>query len=397
MNRSLQLACNQRRPLVRHRNAPRSARRAPPALTLLEWLYDYFIRPSARRLLSCPDMRERLSNQQLLRPRIAAPAELVRWMGAVQAQDYAGGLWGVGLRTAKALEADVEQAIADRSIVRTWPMRGTLHLVPARDVRWMLRHLASRVLTRSAGRHRALGLDDAVFARSRTLLSRALAGGKRLTRPDAFAVLERGGVSPAGQRGIHILSHLAQEGLLCFGPREGRQPTFVLLEEWLPAAPEPSRAEGLAALTRRYFRSHGPATARDFAWWTGLPQRDAREAMDAAGPGLDRRSQKPRSAEPAAVLLPPWDEYLVGYRDRVAALGHLDPDHPRLAGAIGIPLILIDGRARGAWRRALTPSQVRLRLEYWGRVTAAERHAVEHAALRYSRFLGRELLTETSP
>jgi hypothetical protein len=338
-------------------------------------------------------MLERLLNQQILRPRIATAAELVRWMGAVQAQDYPGSLWGVGLRMAKSLESDIEEAIAARSIVRTWPMRRTLHLVPAEDVRWMLRLLASRVITGSAGRYRALGLDDAAFARSRTLLSRALAGGKRLQRQDAYAVLERGGVSPAGQRGIHILSHLAQQGLLCFGPREGRQPTFVLLEEWLPTAHEPSRVEGLATLARRYFGSHGPATVRDFAWWTGLPQRDAQEAMEAAGPGIDRRSRQTlRSAKPAAVLLPPWDEYLVGYKDRAAALGHLDPNHPRLAGAIGIPLILVDGRARGEWRRALTPSQVRLSLEYWGRVADAERHAVESAARRYSRFLGRELL-----
>jgi hypothetical protein len=349
-------------------------------------------------LLSCCGMLERLAHQQILRPRLATAADLVRWMGAVQAQDHAGGLWGVGLRTARALESDIEDAIAARAIVRTWPMRRTLHLVPAADVRWMLRHLASRVIAGSAGRYRALGLNDAAFARSRTLLSRALAGGKRLERQDAYAVLERGGISPSGQRGIHILSHLAQQGLICFGPRAGRQPTFVLLEEWLPAAPEPSRVECLATLARRYFRSHGPATVRDFAWWTGLPQRDAREAMEAAGSGVAARpkqgarpKQKARSAKPAAVLLPPWDEYLVGYKDRAAALGHLHPDHPRLAGAIGIPLILIDGRARGAWRRALTPGAARLSLEYWGRVSAAERHAVESAALRYSRFLGREL------
>jgi hypothetical protein len=340
-------------------------------------------------------MIDRLANQQIVRPRFTTAAELVAWMGAVQAQDYPGGLWAVGLRLANALQEDVEGAIAARSIVRTWPMRRTLHLVPAADVGWMLRLLAPRLLKSSEGRYRALGLDGADFSRGRRLLERALAGGNRLTRQEAYAVLERGGVSPVGQRGIHVLSHLAQQGLICFGPREGRQPTFVLLEEWVPTAREVSRTEGLATLATRYFRSHGPATVRDFAWWAGLPLKDAREAMEAAGPGLDggpRYRHKARSAKPAAVLLPPWDEYLVGYRDRAAALGHLAPDHPRLAGAIGIPLILIDGRVRGAWRRALTPSRVRLSLEYWGRVTAAERQAVESAARRYSRFLERDLL-----
>jgi len=342
-------------------------------------------------------MLDRLSNQQLRAPRVEKPAEVVRWMGAVQAQDYAGSVWAVGLRTANAVESDVENAIADRSIVRTWPMRRTLHLVPAEDVGWMLRVLASRVIKGSQGRYRALGLDDTTFARSRSLLSRALAGGNRLSRPDAYAVLERGGVSPAGQRGIHILSHLAQQGLLCFGPREGRQPTFVLLEEWLPADRERAAPEGLARLARTYFTSHGPAMVRDFAWWTGLSLRDARQAVDDAGLQLDDQpSTTVRSREPAAVLLPPWDEYLVGYKDRASAIGHLPADHPRLAGAIGIPLILIDGRVRGAWRRELTPSHVRLTLEYWGRVTGAECHAVEAAARRYSRFLGRELLLARS-
>ncbi len=336
-------------------------------------------------------MFDRLSNQQIRHPRFETPAELVRWMGAVQAQDYAGGLWAIGLRTANARESDVEDAIAARSIVRTWPMRRTLHLVPAEDVRWMLRLLASRVIRSSPGRTRALGLDDATFARSRRLLEHALAGGHRLSRQDAYAVLDRGGVSPAGQRGIHILSHLAQQGLLCYGPREGRQPTFVLLDEWVPTEPERADVDCLAGLARSYFRSHGPATVADFAWWTGLPLRDARKAVEAAGVDLEERpSRTVRSRAPTAALLPPWDEYLVGYKDRAAALGHLAPDHPRLAGAIGIPLILIDGRARGAWRRALTPSQVRLSLEYWGRVTQAERHAVEAAARRYSPFLGRE-------
>ncbi len=338
-------------------------------------------------------MLDRLTNQQLRSPRFDAPGDLVRWMGAVQAQDYAGALWAIGLRTANACESDVEDAIAARSIVRTWPMRRTLHLVPAEDVRWMLRLLASRVIRSSAGRYRALGLDESTFARSRTLLSRALAGGRRLSRQDALAVLERGGVSAGSQRGYHILSHLAQQGLLCFGPRDGRQPTFVLLDEWVGKTDERSDVDCLAGLARSYFNSHGPATVHDFAWWTGLSLREAREAVRAAGPDLEDKTRRTvRRRTPTAALLPPWDEYLVGYKDRVAALGHLPSDHPRLAGAIGIPLILIDGRARGAWRRDLTPSRVRLSLEYWGRVTDVERRAVEAAARRYCRFMGRELV-----
>jgi hypothetical protein len=196
------------------------------------------------------------------------PDEVVRWLCAVQAQDYLGALWAVGLRMRSApesaTEAGVEQALADRRIVRTWPARGTLHFVAAADVRWMLGLLAARVILRSAGRYRQLGLDEATFARSKEVLTGALAGGKQLPREALYRVLDVAGISPAGQRGIHILSRLAQEGVLCFGARQGKQQMFTLLEEWIaPAAPK-TRAEALVELTRRYFTSRGPATVQDF-------------------------------------------------------------------------------------------------------------------------------------
>src|SRR5712691_1201131 len=346
--------------------------------------------------------------------RFAAPAELVRWMGAVQAQDYLGGLWGVGLRVRGGTEAGVEAALAARAIVRTWPMRGTLHFVHAGDVRWMLRLLTPRMIARAAGRHRELELDQAAFKRARTLLGRALRGGRGLTRGQVYAALERGGVSPRGQRGIHILAHLSQQRVLCFGPREGRQQTFVLLDEWLPAAADPPREQALAMLAERYFASHGPATVHDFAWWSGLVLKGAQEAIAAAGSKLAGETWKakrwwssaappvarsraapstrvPRSRRgPAAALLPPWDEYLVAYKDRAvagdpAAIGR-DP-----AGLIGMPVIAIDGQVRGTWKRSLSTPAARVTLEPWTRVTADERRAVETAAARYGRFLGRDV------
>jgi hypothetical protein len=324
-------------------------------------------------------------------------------MGAVQAQDFQGSLWSVGQRLRGAVEADVEAAIAARAIVRTWPMRGTLHYVAAGDVRWMLRLLAPRVLARSAGRYRQLGLDEAAFARSRQALVRALRGGRRLARHDAYAVIERGGVSTAGQRGIHILGHLAQQGVLCLGPRQGKQPTFLLLDEWVAPADGLPREQALGTLAARYFASHGPASARDLAWWAGLTVKEAQAAIDAAG----RRVRKeacaggvrwsadagPRRTArgPVALLLPPWDEYLVAYTDRAEAYALLPPRDPRLRMAIGNALIVIDGRVRGTWKRRLGPSKVQLRLEFWTRVSAAERGALERTAARYARFLGKEI------
>jgi hypothetical protein len=345
---------------------------------------------------------ERLVNQQIECPRLSSVLDLVRWMGAVQAQDYRGGLWAVGLRLASADVAAVEQAIDARRVVRTWPMRGTLHFVPAEDARWMLQLLAPRVVARTAGRYRALELDDAAFARSARVLVRALEGGRSLPRPEVYATLERGGVSPAGQRGIQIIGHLSQQGLICHGPRSERQPTFVLLEEWVRASASLSREEALATLATRYFSSHGPATLADFTWWSGLLVQEAQQAIAAAGARLSKETRNGRSLwsgarAPArsrrrggAVLLPPWDEYVVAYRERDAPLGHFKSE-PQRFGAIGRPLVVIDGRVRGAWKLALAGGAARLVTDFWTSVTAAERRTVREAALRHGRFLGIEV------
>jgi hypothetical protein len=344
--------------------------------------------------------RLRLAAQQIDRPAFTAAGDLVLWMGAVQAQDPLGSRWAIGLRLRGAVESDIEGAVAARTIVRTWPMRGTLHYVPAADARWMLGLLAPRVIARSAGRYRELGLEAADFRRAEKALARALEGGGSLRRAEAYDVLRRGRVSPEGQRGIHILGHLAQHGVLCLGPRKGKQATFVLLEEWLPSSRAMPRDEALATLAERYFASHGPATRDDFAWWAGLRVKDAEAAIGLAAEKVrgerdeDGRlwfscpSSPPpsRRRKPSAALLPAWDEYVVAYKDRAA----LDPpagSKGRMS-TVGLSLLIIDGRVRGAWRRSLTSTTVRVTFDPWTSVTRDEREALETAARDYGRFLG---------
>jgi Winged helix DNA-binding domain len=345
----------------------------------------------------------RLVNQQIATPRFSSVLELVRWMGAVQAQDYRGGIWATGLRLDGVDAARVEAAIAARQIVRTWPMRGTLHFVPAEDARWMLDLLASRVDAGAAGRYLALGLDKAAFTRGERLIVRALEGGRSLTRPEAYALLERGGVAPHAQRGLHVLFHLSHVGRICQGPRRERQPTFVLLEEWIRKSRSPTREEAFATLATRYFSSHGPATLPDFVWWSGLRVNDARLAIAAAGAQLTKeswdgrdwwsgpRTRARRSRRAAAVLLPPWDEYIVAYKDRRAATGHLSSRAEESLRTVGSSLVLIDGRVRGAWRVTARARSARFNAEYWTAVTRAEKVAVREAARRYGRFFGLEL------
>jgi hypothetical protein len=344
--------------------------------------------------------RQRLYSQRIVGTSFGKPGEVVRWLCAVQAQDYLGSLWAVGLRTRAAVEAEVERAIADRTIIRTWPMRGTLHFVAAADVRWMLKLLTPRVVAGSARRlRRQFELDEAAFARSRKALARALEGGRQLTRNSMYEVLEAAGISAAGGRGLHILSRLAQDGFVCFGAREGRQQTFALLDEWSPPAGKTfERDEALAELAGRYFESHGPATLQDFAWWSGLRAADAsaglemvksrlvREEIDGRVYWLAASTQEVKAKTPRVHLLPAYDEYTVAYKDRRAIL---DPARAENHGpGILNPVIVSDGQVVGTWKRAFEKDAVRITPSPFRKFSEAEARAFDEAAGRYRKFQG---------
>src|SRR5262249_22344895 len=298
----------------------------------------------------------RLPNQRLSGAKFESPAEVVRWFGAVQAQDYLGSLWAIGLRMQNASEKAVEQAIAERTIVRTWPMRGTLHFVAAEDARWMLKLLTPRVIARSPSRHRELSLDERVFRGAREIFVKALSGGRQLTRTALYELLHARGINTKDGRGLHILGQLAHEGLICFGARDGKQPTFALLDEWLPQHKSRERDEALAELAERYFTSHGPATLQDFAWWSGLPSADTTAAIQMSKTQLvceviegktywmSPSARATKSSRLAAWLLPPFDEYTVAYKDRSAILSRLST---KVSGDFGMgvlgPMVIVDG------------------------------------------------------
>jgi len=343
--------------------------------------------------------RRRLLTQRVSKTAFMRPEDVVGWLGAVQAQDYLGALWAVGLRLREGTERDVERALAERAIVRTWPMRGTLHFVAADDARWMTELLARRPAAAGAGRLRSFGIDEAVLARARRVLEKRLAGGACLTRPATYRVLEEAGIPAGEQRGLHIVWRLAQECVVCFGPREGKQQTFVLFDEWLPRAKRLPRDEALGTLATRYFTGHGPATLADFTWWSGLTVADARRAVAIAGESLwgveldgerywSARGTPPRLAAGAAVhVLPPFDEMLVGYTDRSASV---DAAVARkvIAGGIFLPVVVVDGRVVGTWRRKTERAAVACTLVPFLPWSQATQRAAGRALERYATFLG---------
>jgi hypothetical protein len=344
-----------------------------------------------------PDIAtQRLHSQHLARPDFRTPADVVRWFGAVQAQDYLGSLYAVGLRLREGTQATVEKAIADARIIRTWPMRGTIHFVAPEDAPWMLKLLARRGISSNGAMYRRLGLTEAVFARAHNVVVAALHGGKRLTRLEMYRVLEAAGVRTAGeQRGLHILGYLARQGLICLGPRQGKQPTFALLDEWIPAGRRLEGQEALTELARRYFVSHGPATIQDFAWWSGLSLAEAGTGLKAVQSDFVNqevdgiaywcaRGARVGAAREDVHLLPAFDEFAVAYKNRSAFAypGKVE------AGLLLGPSIILDGRMIGVWRRTLTKDSVVVALDLFVRLNKSRRAAVEKAARRYADFLG---------
>jgi DNA glycosylase AlkZ-like len=275
-----------------------------------------------------------------------SPVEAVRHLIGVQAQIPSAASFAVRVRTADARAVDVNRGIAPCGpLVRTWLMRGTLHLATAEDVDWLLAVLAPAVLRGSRRRHAELGLSAATLARSADLLVRLLAGG-RATRSELFAGLAEQGLDPAGQRGIHMIRHAALHGLLSCGPDQDREQTWVLRE---PSPPIPDREEALADLANRYRRGYGPADVHDLAAWSGLPVSDARQAWRLAGDGYDEPGHG-GIRRPTVRLLPHFDPYLLGYAGRDHAV---PAEHARkiwTGGGYVLPTVTVDGWAVGTWR-----------------------------------------------
>lgn len=342
----------------------------------------------------------RLSNQKISSTAFTKPEEVVSWMGAMQAQDYLMSLWAVGLRTKNCTEKDVEKAIADRKIVRTWPMRRTLHFVSAADVHWMVRLSSERIIKTYASHMPQLGLSEEIINKARKIVIKILSGGKCKTREEIYRYFAEANIPTDQSRGIHILWRLGQEAIVCFGPREGKQQTFTLLDEWVPKKRLLAREEAIAAAVLRYFTSHGPATVADFSWWSGLTMTDAKsgiasvksklveEIIDGKSYWMGASSGKAPSVD-GTYLLPSFDEYFISYKDRTAVI---DPKYigevNRGLNGMFNPIIVMDGQIVGIWKREVKKDHVVITSRAFTTFTQKHQQSISDEAKRYSKFLG---------
>ena len=343
----------------------------------------------------------RLHNQFLSHTPLTDPAQLVGRLGAVQSQDYAGAKWALGLRLTHATDAALDQAFNEGRILRTHILRPTWHFVAPEDLRWMLQLSAPRVHVANAFMYRQLEVDKASLRKIYEVLERVLRDGKYSTRTELGSALEKAGIIAAGQRLAYFIMSAELDGILCSGPRRGKQFTYALLEERVPKARMWDREETLAELTRRYFVTRGPATLHDFTWWSGLTMADAKKGIDMVKSNFvqevrngnsywfDSTRSPVREPSPTAHLLPNYDEYFIGFKDRsaigrIARQAGIKADDPSLIAHI----VILNGQIVGGWKRTVKKNAAVVELRLLTELTKKQYAAVIQAAERYGEFMG---------
>ncbi len=345
----------------------------------------------------------RLQNQQLTSTVFSKPGQLAEWLCGIQSQEYKSSKWALGVRLPAITESDIEHEIANHTLIRSWIFRGTLHLVNANDLRWLLDLLAPRIMKSASSRHKQLELDEVTFRRSNIVLSRVLSGGNQFSREELSVELQKAGIITTGQRLVHILQRASLEQLICFGARRGKEYTFTLLDEKVPATATKPREEALLELARRYFTSRGPASLQDFAWWSGLSQSDARIGIGGAGSLLQEEIVKgvkywfsknlpDRIANvPSVQLLPAFDEFVISYADRSHCLDSSHTKKVISSNGIFYPIVVINGMVAGTWKRMVNKESVSIETNLFAPLSSESMVLFEQAAERFAIFLDKKL------
>lgn len=339
-------------------------------------------------------LTSRLSNQQLSTKRFKKPEEIVKWFGAMQAQDYPGALWEIGLRLPNSTAFEIEKSIEKRKFIRTWPMRGTLHFVPAEDAKWMLNLMTPRIVKGFQSYYAKMGLTDKIFQKSKDIVEKALQGGQQMTRPELYKILAEG-IRIKGMRGYFIVGYLAQKAFICFGPRKGKQQTFVLFDEWIKKSRKLEGNKALSEIAVRYFQSHGPATIHDFAWWSGLTMKEVKAAAELAnlesellgGKSYYFVKHNAMKSLISAHLLPMYDEFLIAYKDRSASIHQDHKKHFANKNGIYSPPVMINGQAAGFWNKHTVKKRTTVKTRLFRALSLKEKTALNRAIWGFERFV----------
>lgn len=338
----------------------------------------------------------------------SSPDKVVEVLGAIQGQDYAASKWAIGVRGSGIKEKDVESAFLDKKIIRSWPLRGTLHVVSAKDIYWLLDLLGPPTVSKYAAHYKKIELDPKVLKKCYSILSKNLSNQNFLTRKEISSILEKSGIITNTTRLSHILQRAGLEGLICFGPRRDKDFTYTLMEEWIPKIKKVKKPkeEALYDITKKYFDTRAPATLADFVWWSGLNVKDAKDGIKSLGSKLtnfqkdDQIYYLPKKMDvvdkdsDTLFLLPAFDELLLAYTDRRDCM---DPPPKRLltpADDLFRPTLVINGWVYGIWQRELKKEDVILKVTAYKPLNANFKKKLKKAAEEYATFFGKKLILE---
>lgn len=346
----------------------------------------------------------RLNSQHLTTNKFKTVKELVAWMGAMQAQDYAMVKWAIGARLPGSTDEVIEKAIEKGEIIRTHLLRPTWHIVSADDIYWILELTAPQIKTATRTRHKTLGLTETVLKKTNGIIEKALQGGKHMTRNELKVLFEKAKIpTDDNNRLSHIMLSAELDGIVCSGATKQNKPTYALLSERVKKTKAYTREEALVKLASKYFISHGPATLQDFIWWSGLPVREAREALEMIKPELvaeksgnetywiSNSFSALKSKKEPIYLIPAYDEFIISYKDRTASLPFQDQSKAVSNNGIFRPIIIENGQVTGIWKRSIKNDKVLIETEFFGTNNKSNHKILEKEALKYASFLGKNM------
>ncbi len=345
----------------------------------------------------------RLITQQIAGTKFKTAKEIVAWMGAMQAQDYRMAKWAIGLRTPNATEKTIEIAIDNGEIIRTHLLRPTWHFVSAEDIYWMIELTGPRIKASMKGRNKQLELTKKIFKKSNSVIEKVLRDGKHLTRVELVAELNKAKIVTDNNRSSHILFTAELEGIICSGITKEKQSTYALLSERIPETKKLKKEEALFKLAKKYFESHCPASLQDFIWWSGLSVFDAKNAFEMIKP--DFISEKidsqtylfpdsfsiPKKYKEFVYLLPAFDEFLISYKDRTAAIAFENHKHAFSNNGIFWPTIVINGQVMGIWKRTIKKDKVILETNFFEPPDKNEKTLIEKESEKLGYFLNHKI------
>ncbi|WP_293901312.1 winged helix DNA-binding domain-containing protein [Sporocytophaga sp.] len=348
----------------------------------------------------------RLINHGLVNSRNTSCEEVVRKSGVIQSQDFPASKLAIGIRLPNSFESDIIRSINDGSIIRTSALRGTLHLVSSKDIKWILDLAGPAVITKMKKQYNSVGLEEKIFSKAFKIFSKEL-DGKYLTRQELYALLMKNGISPEENRGVYLINRASLQNVICQGPmKDDKEITFTLLDSWAPKSPILERKDALHELAKRYFQSHGPATFADFVNWSGLSNADAKKAFESIQSEINKVSLnqseygyydniKVGPMPNKVYLLPAFDEYILGYKNRELFLDKEYSKNVITVNGLFYPTIIVKGKVIGTWKRSISKGKVNIEIQPFELSNKIKHSAIKEELKSLESFLDMPIVLKT--